>query len=67
MSHYGEKEFKYLKVLFMSEGKIKWETDRRIGAVMQVLHQTLVVKKELSLKLSIYQSFQSSTMVTSFG
>ena len=55
------KEFKYLGVLFMSEGKMEWEMDRRIGAasaVMRALYRSIVVKKELSrkAKLSIYQS-----------
>ena len=43
------KEFKYLGILFTSEGKMEHEVDRRIGAasaVMQVLYQTIVVKKE---------------------
>ncbi|KAK0151875.1 putative uncharacterized transposon-derived protein F52C9.6 [Merluccius polli] len=52
-------EFKYLGVLFTSEGSM--ELDRRIGAasaVMRTLHGSVVVKRELSrkAKLSIYQS-----------
>ena len=42
-------EFKYLGVLFMSEGRRQREIDRRIGAaaaVMQSLYQSVVVKKE---------------------
>ncbi|KAK7921963.1 hypothetical protein WMY93_008865 [Mugilogobius chulae] len=51
-------EFKYLGVLFTSEGRME-QIDRRIGAasaVMQSLYRTVVVKKELSrkAKLSIY-------------
>ncbi|KAK0135351.1 putative uncharacterized transposon-derived protein F52C9.6 [Merluccius polli] len=54
-------EFKYLGVLFTSEGRIEREIDRRIGAapaVMWTLHGSVVVKRELSrkAKLSIYQS-----------
>lgn len=54
-------EFKYLRVLFTSEGWMEHENDRRIcavSAVMHSLHWTVVVKKELSgqAKLLIYQS-----------
>ncbi|KAM4551690.1 putative transposon-derived protein F52C9.6 isoform 1-T3 [Odontesthes bonariensis] len=54
-------EFKYLGVLFTSEGRMEQEIDRRIGAasaVMRALHRPVVVKKELSqkAKLSIYRS-----------
>ena len=54
-------EFKYLVVLFTSEGRMEREIDRRIGAasaVMRTLHGSVVVKRELSrkAKLSIYQS-----------
>ncbi len=53
-------EFKYLWVLFTSEGRMKRELDRQIGAasaVMQALHR-IILKKKLSrkVKLSIYQS-----------
>ena len=53
-------EFKYLGVLFTSEGRMEREIDRRIGAasaVMRTLHRSVVVKRELSqkAKLSIYQ------------
>ncbi len=40
-------EFKYLGVLFTSEGKMEREMDRRIGAVaaaMRPLYRTIVVK-----------------------
>ncbi|KAI3363814.1 hypothetical protein L3Q82_001419 [Scortum barcoo] len=70
-------EFKYLGVLFTSEGKIERETDRRIGAasaVMRSVYRTVVVKKELSRKkverLSIYRSIYMlppSPMVMNFG
>ncbi|KAI3351636.1 hypothetical protein L3Q82_020472 [Scortum barcoo] len=58
-------EFKYLGVLFTSEGKIEREIDRRIGAasaVMRSVYRTVVVKKELSrkAKLSIYRSIYAS-------
>uniref|UniRef100_A0AAV2JL93 ribonuclease H n=1 Tax=Knipowitschia caucasica TaxID=637954 RepID=A0AAV2JL93_KNICA len=54
-------EFKYLGVLFTSEGRMEHEIDRRIGAacaVMRSLYRTVVVKRELSrkAKLSIYRS-----------
>ncbi|TWW56724.1 hypothetical protein D4764_08G0007110 [Takifugu flavidus] len=54
-------EFKYLGVLFTSEGRMEQEVDRRIGAasaVMRTLHRSVVVKRrELSrkAKLSIYR------------
>ncbi|KAK0131008.1 Retrovirus-related Pol polyprotein from type-1 retrotransposable element R2 [Merluccius polli] len=44
-------EFKYLGVLFTSEGRMEREIDRRIGAasaVMRTLHGSVVVKRELS-------------------
>ncbi|KAK3541999.1 hypothetical protein QTP86_009835 [Hemibagrus guttatus] len=54
-------EFKYLGVLFTSEGRMDREIDRWIGAVaavMRSMYRSVVVKKELSRKatLSIYQS-----------
>uniref|UniRef100_A0A8C6Q6A0 Reverse transcriptase domain-containing protein n=1 Tax=Nothobranchius furzeri TaxID=105023 RepID=A0A8C6Q6A0_NOTFU len=54
-------EFKYLGVLFTSEGRRDREIDRRIGsasAVMRTLSRSVVVKRELSQKarLSIYRS-----------
>ncbi|KAK3510314.1 hypothetical protein QTP70_001363 [Hemibagrus guttatus] len=60
-------EFKYLGVLFMTEGKMDREIDRRIGAaaaVMRSMYQSVVVKKELSrkAKLSIYQSIYLPTL-----
>ncbi|KAI3372952.1 hypothetical protein L3Q82_023399, partial [Scortum barcoo] len=61
-------EFKYLGVLFTSEGKIeRREIDRRIGAasaVMRSVYRTVVVKKELSrkAKLSIYRSIYVPTL-----
>ncbi|XP_075957732.1 E3 ubiquitin-protein ligase CBL-B-B isoform X1 [Anarhichas minor] len=61
------KEFKYLGVLFTSEGKMEREIDRRIGAaaaVKQALHRTVLVKRELSrkAKLSIYHSVYVPTL-----
>ncbi|TWW77036.1 hypothetical protein D4764_12G0004260 [Takifugu flavidus] len=47
-------EFKYLGVLFTSEGRMEQEIDRRIAAasaVMRTLHQSVVVKRELSQKV----------------
>ncbi|KAK3515853.1 hypothetical protein QTP70_034764, partial [Hemibagrus guttatus] len=60
-------EFKYLRVLFTSEGRMDCEIDRRIdaaAAVMQSMYQSVVVKKELSrkVKLSIYQSIYVPTL-----
>ncbi len=52
-------EFKYLRVLFTSEGKMKREIDMWIGAasaVMRTLKRSVVVERELSrkAKLSVY-------------
>ncbi|KAK3574685.1 hypothetical protein QTP86_012819 [Hemibagrus guttatus] len=60
-------EFKYLRVLFTSEGRMDREIDRRIGAasaVMRSMYRSVVVKKELSrkAKLSIYQSIYAPTL-----
>ncbi|KAI3363802.1 hypothetical protein L3Q82_001410 [Scortum barcoo] len=61
-------EFKYLGVLFTSEGKMEREIDRRIGAASasyaRSVYRTVVVKKELSLKakLSIYRSIYVPTL-----
>nr|XP_054589525.1 RNA-directed DNA polymerase from mobile element jockey isoform X1 [Nothobranchius furzeri] len=54
-------EFKYLGILFTSEGRRDREIDRRIGsasAVMRTLSRSVVGKRELSQKarLSIYRS-----------
>ena len=54
-------EFKYLRVLFMSEGKMEREIKRRIreaSAMMRKLKQSAVVKRDLSqkAKLSSYRS-----------
>ncbi|KAK3523071.1 hypothetical protein QTP86_012652 [Hemibagrus guttatus] len=60
-------EFKYLGVLFTSEGRMDREIDRWIGAaaaVMRPMYWSVVVKKELSrkAKLSIYQSIYVPTL-----
>ncbi|XP_061624939.1 uncharacterized protein ntng2a isoform X3 [Phyllopteryx taeniolatus] len=60
-------EFKYLGVLFTSEGRTEWEIDRRIvaaSAVMRTLYRSVVEKKELSrkAKLSIYRSIYVPTL-----
>ncbi|KAK3564177.1 hypothetical protein QTP86_010807 [Hemibagrus guttatus] len=60
-------EFKYLGVLFTSEGGMDREIDRRIGAaaaVMRSMYRSVVVKKELSrkAKLSIHQSIYAPTL-----
>ena len=49
-------EFKYLGILFMSDGRLVGEMDRRIGAssaVMRVLLQSVVVKREMSRKAKL--------------
>ncbi|KAJ0019143.1 hypothetical protein NQD34_006712 [Periophthalmus magnuspinnatus] len=61
------KEFKYLGVLFRSEGRMEREIDRCIGAasaVMWSLYRSVEVKKELSpkAKLSIYWSIYVPTL-----
>ena len=68
------KEFKYLGVLFTSEGKMEREMDRRIGAasaVMRAPYRYVVVKKELSERRSSRftgpSTFQPSPMVMSCG
>ncbi|XDV14816.1 hypothetical protein PO909_014999 [Leuciscus waleckii] len=63
-------EFKYLGVLFTSEGRMEREIDRRIGAasaIMRSMYRSVVVKKELSCKakLSIYQSIYVPTLTYS--
>ncbi|KAK3559562.1 hypothetical protein QTP86_013728, partial [Hemibagrus guttatus] len=59
-------EFKYLEVLFTSEGRMDREIDRQIGAaaVMRSMYRSVVMKKELSrkVKLSIYQSIYVPTL-----
>ncbi|KAL7853999.1 hypothetical protein AOLI_G00208430 [Acnodon oligacanthus] len=60
-------EFKYLGVLFTSDGKRDREIGRRLGqatAVMRSLYWTVVVKRELSqkVKLSVYRSFYILTL-----
>ncbi|TWW62757.1 hypothetical protein D4764_04G0014040 [Takifugu flavidus] len=60
-------EFKFLGVLFTSEGRMEQEIDRRIGAasvVMRTLHRSVVVKRELSqkAKLLIYRSIFVPTL-----
>ena len=61
------KKFKYLGVLFASEGKMELEVGRRIraaGAVLHSLYCTIVMKIELSrkAKVSIYQSIFVPTL-----
>ena len=47
------KEFKYLSVLFMSEGTIEWEVGRRIGAVGAVLHKKRAEPEGKALNLPV--------------
>ena len=54
-------KFKYLEVLFTSDGRQKKELDVRSGkasAVMQALHHSVVLKRELrrKAKLSVFKS-----------
>ncbi len=60
-------EFKYLGVLFTSEGRMEREIERRIGAasaVMRSMYWSIVVKNELSrkAKISIYRSIYVPTL-----
>ena len=60
-------EFKYLGILFTSDGRREREIDRRIGAasaVVRTLHRSVVVKRELSqkAKLSVYRSIFVPTL-----
>ena len=61
------KEFKYLGILFSSEGTREREMGRRIkaaGVVLRSLRCTVVMKRELSqkAKLSIYRSISIPTL-----
>ena len=61
------KEFKYLGVLFLSEGAMEREMGRRIGAagaVLQSLYRTVVTRRELSqkAKLSVYRAIFVPTL-----
>ena len=61
------KEFKYLWVLFTSEGRTEQEISRRIGAagaVLQSLCCSVVTKRELSrkAKLSVYRAIFVPTL-----
>lgn len=47
-------DFKYLRILFMSERRKEWQIDSRIGAaeaVMQTLCWSVVVKKPTSCRM----------------
>ena len=60
-------EFRYLGILFTSEGRMEREVDRRIGAasaVMRALRRSVLVKRELSrkAKLSVYWSIYVPTL-----
>ena len=60
-------EFKYLRILFASDGRREQETDRWIGAasaVVQTLYRSSVGKTELSQKarLSVYRSIFVPTL-----
>ena len=60
-------EFKYLGVLFPSEGKMKREIDRRNGAASATtrkLKRAVVIKRKLGMKakFSIYQGIYILTL-----
>ncbi len=58
-------EFKYLGVLFTSEGRMQREIDRRIGAasaVMWSMYWSVMVKKELSCKAKLSVSIYVPTL-----
>lgn len=60
-------QFKYLRVIFTSNGRKDQEIDRRIGdadAAIWMLYRSIVVNKELSVKakLYIYQSMYIPTL-----
>ena len=57
------KEFKYLGVLFSSEGTMEREVGRRVGAVLQSLYR--VRNRELSQKLSVYRAILLPTLTSS--
>ena len=61
------KEFKYLRVLFSTEGTMEREMGRRIGAtgaVLLLLYRTVVTKTEVSqkAKLSVYRAIFVPTL-----
>ncbi|KAK3541270.1 hypothetical protein QTP86_019416 [Hemibagrus guttatus] len=67
-------DFKYLRVLFTSDGRMDREIDRRIGAaaaVMRSVYWSVVVKKELtgrrSSQFTSQSTFLLSPMVMSSG
>lgn len=52
-------EFKYFRVLFISDSRAEWDVDRQIGAMIEVTQLlSIVVKIELNQKasLAIYSS-----------
>lgn len=60
-------KFNHLRIMFMGEGRMEQSLDRQIGAVsavMWILYQSVVLKREWSLKvkLSIYQSIYIQTL-----
>ncbi|TWW70803.1 R2DM Retrovirus-related Pol polyprotein from type II retrotransposable element [Takifugu flavidus] len=63
-------EFKYLGILFTSEGRMEWEIDRQIGAasaVMRALNRSVVVKKELSRKARLSINRSIYVLVLTYG
>lgn len=61
-------EFKYLRVLFKSEGKMERESDWCLGAAAAVrwtLNWSVVVKRELLIDQSVY--FPILIRIFSFG
>ena len=48
--------FRYVQVLFTSEGRMEWEIKRQISAasaVVWTLYRSVVVKRELSQKVRL--------------
>ena len=63
-------EFKYLGVLFTSEGRMEREIDGRIGAVSAVLpalRRSVVVKKELSQKAKFFIYWSIYVPILTYG
>lgn len=57
------KGFKYFRVLFTTEGRMKHDMDRRSGDVLTLMQERDGCEKKLSLKVkpSIYQSIRGQT------
>ncbi|MDG2595023.1 reverse transcriptase domain-containing protein, partial [Vibrio parahaemolyticus] len=63
-------EFKYLGILFTSEGRMEREMDRRVGvasAVMRALRRSVMVKTELGRKAKLSISWSISVPTLTYG